>query len=448
MPQPIYHCVGHTPTRYWRFTGNAPISVEADTQIQSNNSAARGIWKFGQNDIWVSGQGAGSISTSMVLRMSPDNGAVWSNQQSRIPYASPYAQDNRGLWGYGDDVAGKLWVVHHNNYSIIQSPDPMDANPFVERHSDTPPYATYTYIYGAYDDTYGLRIWFTRYNHKIYFSNNGTSFSEDNMTNLGSVGSFDPICVWVDGTRNRVWLLHRSGSVGNYTFKVFYKPADDITTAWTLDETWGPYASTPPSGEGRRFLHGDQTTGSVYIWSHFVISSLNTGQLWRRDPDTTVWSMEKETLNPGGTLSIYVLDDENLLCVGDRGVQKDSGGYHTYGTGEDYVWPSSRVGAAVYGEYAPYAIVEIEEGYGAGFSTIYDEYYFLSPYDTASSIVFDDSDGYDGYNFEISKGSDFDLGRISVNLEIDGYDDPINVDPEPSSYDQPRDSVIKFRLRK
>lgn len=349
----IYHCVGLTPTRYWRFTGKAPMSIEGDVQIQSNNQSANGIWRIGDADIWVTGQG-GTTTTTMTLRRSQNNGATWSNEYARVPHASPEAHNNHAIWGKGAAVAGNLWVVNSNQYSILQAPDPINSNPFVVRSQDIPPYNGYVYIHGAYDETYGLRVWFTRYIGKIYLSTNGTSFAADNGTGLGTLGQYDPICVWVDGPRNRVYLLHRSGSLANYTFKIFYKVADDTTTAWTLDETFGPYASTPPSGAGRRYLYGDPVTGSVYLWSDFAVTQLGKGQLWRRDPDTTVWTMVKQTAgNPGGTLGIHVIDDENLLCVGTVGIQRDSEGYHTYGSGEDYSWPSNRIGAAVWAPTYP-----------------------------------------------------------------------------------------------
>lgn len=89
--------------------------------------------------------------------------------------------------------------------------------------------------------------------------------------------------------------------------------------------------------------------------------------------------------------------------------------------------------------------VDIEEGV-QGADTIYDGY-FLPPYES-SYVEYDNTDGYDGYNFTIVKDSEFGLGDITVDVTVDGYDDPVDIDPAPGSYDVSRSTEIKFRVRK
>jgi hypothetical protein len=102
-------------------------------------------------------------------------------------------------------------------------------------------------------------------------------------------------------------------------------------------------------------------------------------------------------------------------------------------------------------EWAPsptlyFVTVDIDEGQGS--NNAYDGYDFIQPYNRDSSVVFNDSDGYDGYSFEIKKYTDLELGEISVDATVDGYEEPINIEPAPGSYDVARSSTIKFRVRK
>lgn len=112
-------------------------------------------------------------------------------------------------------------------------------------------------------------------------------------------------------------------------------------------------------------------------------------------------------------------------------------------------WDSIRIGDRLSYEFttAPtFVSISIEEGM-RGERSVFNNYNFLSPY-TNSYINFDNSDGYDGYNFVIIKDSDFGLGNIAIDVSVDGYEDPINITPAPGSYDVPRDTEIRFRLRK
>ena len=108
-----------------------------------------------------------------------------------------------------------------------------------------------------------------------------------------------------------------------------------------------------------------------------------------------------------------------------------------------YEWHS----IAVYGSNVLFVTVQIEEGYGSGFVTVFDGYNFQSPYDSESSIVRSQLDGYDGYNFTIKRDVDWVLGRISIDATIDGYEeDLVNISPTPLNVDVSRSTSILFRV--
>ena len=98
-----------------------------------------------------------------------------------------------------------------------------------------------------------------------------------------------------------------------------------------------------------------------------------------------------------------------------------------------------------YAEPQPYSVsIDIEEGYGSGFSSAYDGTSFVSPYNNGSYINKEN----DGYNFVIRKQGLLDLGRVSVSVSVEGYASSIYEVSPQQDIDVSRSSEIKFRVVK
>jgi hypothetical protein len=118
-------------------------------------------------------------------------------------------------------------------------------------------------------------------------------------------------------------------------------------------------------------------------------------------------------------------------------------------TSHPYSWwdGTDLSGAVFYYTYprdVPSITVLIEEGYGSGYNTAYDGSNFISPYN--GSISYNSRDGYDGYDFEITKENNLVLGRITLDVSLDGYQNLTGKFPVPFSYDVSRSSSISFRV--
>lgn len=263
-----------------------------------------------------------------------------------------------------------------------------------------------------------------------------------------------PLGVWYRPDNDKWYVLNMFGATPECWEGTPYVPtADDPNPGyagagtWALDHAF--VGMTRNLDDGSNVLWGD-ADGNLYT----VLDAGVDCEVWKRDKDTDTWGLDYTIVGAGnyaggiwGTAS-----GEILACAAAIATE-----FAAFRTG-DGVWSTIDLSAlfgfaglfdnaqGIWGFSEPSALVYVEEGYGTGLELVLDGY-FRPPYDNDSSIVFSNADGYDGYNITIVKTGDLALGQITVNVTVDGYDDPINISPDPNGIDVPRSSSIGFRIR-
>lgn len=291
-------------------------------------------------------------------------------------------------------------------------------------------------------------------------------------------------CVWANGS-NDVWIvgddsgtdsfvLHWNGAAWSdrtpatgMLHSVFGFASDDV---WICGE-YGPKANVLQwTGSGWVDRSDATLDASFYSWQH--IGGSSSSDLWlaglQADVahwDGAVWSIITPDNGPdsvtGGVLQIGD-DPKDLWLFGNY---RDSSSPPNLVKSDQpplTAWLDKHITAfyspnvlGLHGVITPPlpplqpVIVSIQEGYGASFSTAYDGYDFVAPYDAAGSkiVVVDLGDDIIAYDFTIEKQGSWPRGQIGIRTEVpDGYAGLDDRKPRPGAVDQPYDFLIEFRV--
>lgn len=253
----------------------------------------------------------------------------------------------------------------------------------------------------------------------------GAFFAYTKLTSATFAGSgelYHQLVLWVDL---------------DYAFATWYNlDTDAIETRFKL-------------GSGSNFVGGTSAGGVGSPGDVWLKMYWNTGT-------ETVLTQEGDSLVSDNVRSYYSLDGSNYTLIhsgtelattpalipDNFGVSLFTGGSQTTTASFDFLefWEYTDLSTP------PSTILITEAGQT---NSAFDGYSFLSPYNGASSDVERISeDGYDGYNFTIQKTSDWEVGTLTVNVDVDGdaYYQPINRDPAPGEVEVSQSALITFRV--
>jgi len=389
------------------------------------DSQAQAVWSDGYGRIVVHD----SISTNRFMHY---DGYSWSNVLGFLPDAwvceALGGMSMSELWAGGDGYVG-----FYDGYSWTEALGPLDELvPVYSIWSKRSEMITKTWVVGGSAGNEGVYY---------YDGYSWTNFYSDIELVDEYVGV--PMAVWGSYLADDVWVA----------FDLCDNPTVSGRVAHYNGVSWSIIGGV--LDEGQQVLWGLTFTANE-LWSAGddsagiapIVVGWN-GSTWDNKLTGDYVARRMLGLQSGLSNGVYLATGTGATSNGAVYRRWDRSGLDG-----EHVWLSDQVIPRQWRDLAvledapvqPYFYMEIEEGYGLGYETAFDGY-FLPPFEN-STVTFSDADGWQGYDIEIIKDSYWDLGRITMDITIDAYNNPVNLEPEPGSFDRSRDSVVRFRLRK
>jgi len=258
------------------------------------------------------------------------------------------------------------------------------------------------------------------YNHRFDYLADG---GQDNT--IYSVCVISPTEVYIGNQSDRIWQFNGTRGGGGWT--------EHGTISGNVKSIWGTASDN---------LYAlDYQLERLWYYNGIAWANLNT--LYGFAP--TIGRPQR--VRGLSASRVFVCNDDYVGVTG--GIYDTEDGWAT-NTFYQYDPPFAVGGiydfAPLHSPPAYITTISIDEG--SGYNQAYNGVDFIFPYNNNSSVTYDESDGYEGYNFIIRKEGLLAADRITIAVNIDGYEDHIyNLVPESGAIDVPRTTQLRFRIR-